>query len=58
MLSLEEEHIFERCKEANSGFRVEAYTFKMGNPVGFFNLCKVPDFMYQTCMFLSASYCC
>ena len=33
MLSLEQEHIFERCKEANSGFRVEAYAFKR-NPGG------------------------
>lgn len=32
MLSLEQEHISERCKGANSGFRAEVCTSKIGNP--------------------------
>lgn len=39
MLNLEQEYIFNRCKEANSEFRAEICAFKMGNPEGFFNLC-------------------
>lgn len=39
MLNIEQEYLFKRCKEANSGFKDEIYTFKMGNPEGVFNLC-------------------
>lgn len=40
MLNLEQEYIFKRCKEVNSGFRAETCTFTMGNPEGFFNPCR------------------
>lgn len=41
MLNLDQEYIFKRCKEANSGFRAEICTFKMENPEGFLILIYV-----------------